>query len=150
LEGKKVCGTPDVIIFLFLFTMKKEIIIDGNLIYDKKSLYAEINRQFMQEESWQLAESLDAFDDLLYGGFGAIKENEEVRLVWLSFENNKDTFGLEFTRNFYKEKLDQPEDFDSKLVQRQLDEMERGEGQTYFEIIEEIISAHSNIELIKK
>jgi hypothetical protein len=31
-----------------------------------------------------------------------------------------------------------------------LDELERGEGQTYFEIIEEIISSHPNIELIKK
>ncbi|MCT1531304.1 barstar family protein [Sphingobacterium daejeonense] len=130
--------------------MKKEFVIDGNRIKDKSSLYEEINRQFMQEESWQLAESLDAFDDLLYGGFGAIKEKEEIKIVWLNFDSNKEAFGLDFTRNFYKEKLEHPENFDSKLVQRQLDELERGEGQTYFEIIEEIISSHPNIELIKK
>ena len=130
--------------------MKKEFVIDGNRIKDKSSLYEEINRQFMQEESWKLAESLDAFDDLLYGGFGAIKEKEEIKIVWLNFDSNKEAFGLDFTRNFYKEKLEQPENFDSKLVQRQLDELESGEGQTYFEIIEEIISSHPNIELIKK
>ena len=130
--------------------MKKEFVIDGNRIKDKSSLYEEINRQFMHEESWQLAESLDAFDDLLYGGFGAIKEKEEIKIVWLNFERNKEAFGLDFTRNFYKEKLEQPENFDSKLVRRQLDDLERGEGQTYFEIIEEIISSHPNIELIKK
>lgn len=61
--------------------MGKEIIIDGNKIHDKTSFYEEINRKFMQNESWQLAESLDAFDDLLYGGFGEIKEGEEVQLV---------------------------------------------------------------------
>ena len=130
--------------------MKKEFVIDGNRIKDKSSLYEEINRQFMHEESWQLAESLDAFDDLLYGGFGAIKEKEEIKIVWLNFDSNKEAFGLDFTRNFYKEKLEQPENFDSKLVRRQLDDLERGEGQTYFEIIEEIISSHPNIELLKK
>lgn len=130
--------------------MKKEFVIDGNRIKDKSSLYEEINRKFMQEESWKLAESLDAFDDLLYGGFGAIKEKEEIKIVWLNFDSNKEAFGLDFTRNFYKEKLEQPENFDSKLVRRQLDDLERGEGQTYFEIIEEIISSHPNIELIKK
>src|SRR5690606_33285308 len=105
--------------------IKKEILIDGKRIYDKSSLYAEINRQFMQKESWQLAESLDAFDVLLYGGFGANKENEEVKILWLNFENKKNTFGLEFTRHFYLEKLQQSEKFDNKLVQRQLEELER-------------------------
>lgn len=130
--------------------MKKEITIDGTRIFDKKSLYEEINRQFMKNESWQLGESLDAFDDLLYGGFGEIKEQEEVRLIWENFEENKKLFGFDFTLNFYNEKLKDPERFDSKGIESKIDKLKKGEGQTYFDIILEIISEHPNIELIAK
>ncbi len=104
----------------------------------------------MQNESWQLAESLDAFDDLLYGGFGAIREKEEIRLIWKCFEANRQSLGTEFTINYYQEKLPHPEDFDSSVIHKRLNELKAGKGQTYFEILEEIISEHSNIELIKK
>ncbi|WP_185212070.1 barstar family protein [Sphingobacterium mizutaii] len=130
--------------------MKKEIIINGSRIHDKTSFYEEINRKFMQNESWQLAESLDAFDDLLYGGFGAIREKEEITLIWENFEANREALGTEFTINYYQEKLEHPDDFDSSVIQKRLDALREGNGQTYFEILQEIIAEHSNIELIKK
>ena len=130
--------------------MKKEVVIDGNRITDKSSLYEEINRQFMENEDWQLGESLDALDDLLYGGFGILKENEEVRLVWKNFEENKYLFGHEFTKEFYAQKLEYPEDYNSDIIQKKLDELNSGQGQTYFDIILEIINEHKNIELVKK
>ncbi len=130
--------------------MKKEIVIEGALIHDKTSFYVEINRKFMENESWLLAESLDAFDDLLYGGFGAIKEKEEVLLIWKNFEANKKDLGYDFTLDFYKKKLEDPESFDSAAIQQKIDDLKNGNGQTYFEIIEEIISEHPNIELIKE
>src|SRR5690606_42101509 len=92
--------------------MKKEIIIDGSRIHDQTRVNEEINRKFMQNESWQLAESRDAFDDLLYGGFGAIREKEEIRLIWECFEANRQSLGTEFTINYYQEKSAHPEDFE--------------------------------------
>ncbi|MGN5953973.1 barstar family protein [Sphingobacterium lactis] len=130
--------------------MKKEITIDGTKIFDKTSLYAEINAKFMQDESWQLGESLDAFDDLLYGGFGALQENEAVDLIWRNFEENKAALGYDFTLGFYAEKLEDPEHFDAAGIQKKIELLMAGEGQTYFEIIEEIISEHANINLIKQ
>ncbi len=130
--------------------MKKEIIINGSRIHDKTSFYEEINRKFMQNESWQLAESLDAFDDLLYGGFGAIREKEEITLIWENFEANREALGTEFTISYYQEKLEHPDDFDSSVIQKRLKALKEGKGHTYFEILQEIIAEHSNIELIKK
>ena len=130
--------------------MKKEIIIDGNRIFDKKSLYEEVNRVFMQNEDWKLGESLDALNDLLYGGFGVIKENEEVRLIWTNFEENKKIFGLDFTLKFYQEKLQYPQIFNLKFIQKSIQELKEGKGMTYFEMILDIISGHPNIELIKE
>lgn len=128
--------------------MSKQIIIDGNQIYDIKSLYEEINLKFMQGEDWQLGESLDAFDDLLYGGFGAIKGDEPINLVWKNFENNREVLGFDLTLNFYENKLKQPQIFNKKIIEDKIQKLKNTGRDTYFDIILEIIASHSNITLI--
>lgn len=128
--------------------MSKEIIIDGNQIHDIKSLYEEINLKFMQGEDWQLGESLDAFDDLLYGGFGAIKGDEPINLVWKNFENNREVLGFDLTLNFYENKLKQPQIFNKKIIEEKIQKLKNTGRDTYFDIILEIIASHSNITLI--
>ena len=128
--------------------MAKKICIDGNNISDKKSLYQEINRVFMADEDWEIGESLDALNDLFYGGFGLIKGNEPVELIWKNFNHNKELFGFDFTMEFYQQKLKQPEIFSTKIIQKNISDLENGTGLTYFEIILEIIAEHKNITLI--
>ncbi|MDM1039967.1 barstar family protein [Empedobacter falsenii] len=130
--------------------MKKEIQIDGAKIQDLTSLYKEFNDKLMPNEDWELGESLDALDDLLYGGFGEINGNEAIRLVWTDFERMKEFFGYDFTLNFYQNKLKYPEIFNKDLIKNSIDELQNGNGKTYFEIILEIIESHSNIELVTK
>ena len=130
--------------------MTKTLTLAGNRIHDIASLYDEINRVFMAGEDWTLAPSLDALNDMLYGGFGAIDGDEPVALVWDGFERMSDVLGLETTRVFLKQKLDRPEVFNIDLIRRQLDALERGEGQTYLEIVLEIISSHANIDLVRR
>jgi len=128
--------------------MDKSFIIDGSKIHDITSFYKEINRVFMSNEDWKIASSLDALNDLFYGGFGQIKGSEKIQLFWSCFEQNKKDLGLELTKEFYQNKLKLPSHFNIDFVQQKLDELEKGTGQTYFEIILEIISEHPNIELI--
>ena len=130
--------------------MKKEIQIDGAKIQDLTSLYKEFNDKLMPNEDWELGESLDALDDLLYGGFGEINGNEAIRLVWTDFERMKEFFGYDFTLNFYQNKLKYPEIYNKDLIKNSIDELQNGNGKTYFEIILEIIESHSNIELVTK
>ena len=130
--------------------MKKEIQIDGSKIQDLTSLYKEFNDKLMPNEDWELGESLDALDDLLYGGFGKINGNEAIRFVWTDFERMKELFGYDFTLNFYQNKLKYPEVFNVELIQNSIEELQNGNGKTYFEIILEIIESHSNIELVTK
>ena len=128
--------------------MIKKICINGNNISDKKSLYQEINRVFMAKEDWKIGESLDALNDLFYGGFGLIDANEPVELIWTNFNHNKELFGFDFTMEFYQEKLKQPKVFSTKIIQQNISDLENGTGLTYFEIILEIIAEHKNITLI--
>lgn len=128
----------------------KEITIEGKEIRDIKTFYAEINRVCMPDEDWKLGESLDALNDLLYGGFGEIEGKENITLIWKNFEENRKILGLETTLQFYEAKLKSPQIFNTKFVQEKIDDLKKGNGQTYFEIILEIIGAHSNIKLIEK
>ncbi len=102
----------------------------------------------MVNEDWKLGTSLDALNDMFYGGFGEIKGNEQINLIWKNFEQNRQDLGLELTQAYYQDKLKSPDIFNIEFVQEKLYELEKGTGQTYFEIILEIIGEHSNIKLI--
>lgn len=121
--------------------------LDGAAIDDIPSFYDEINRVFMQGEDWRIGPSLDALDDLLYGGFGALHEADRAILIWTDFEHSRRALGLEATRRHYRAKLAQPGHFDVDRITRDLAALDRGEGPTYFEIILEIIASHPLIEL---
>jgi len=128
--------------------MIKTLLIDGTKIHDLPSFYEEINRVFMHNEDWKLGQSLDALDDMFYGGYGEIKGNERINLIWINFAKNKEDLGLEMTREFYRNKLKSPSTFNTELIQQKLSELENGTGKTFFEIVLEIIEEHPNITLI--
>lgn len=61
--------------------MTRTLTIDGSRIHDIPSFYDEINRVFMTGVDWTLGPSLDALDDLLYGGYGALDGDAPVSLA---------------------------------------------------------------------
>lgn len=127
--------------------MKKKIIINGKSIKDIATFYEEINRVLMSEEDWNIGNSLDAFNDLLYGGFGGIHGDEPITLVWLDLNESREALGYQVTRFYYEEKLKPDSPFNKKMFKEKLAALEYGTGETYFEIIVSIIYAHENIEL---
>jgi len=126
---------------------KLKLEIDGNNFHDIDSFYDEINRLTMSNEDWKLGNSLDAFNDLLYGGFGILKDFDQLEIIWKNSEKSRSDLGFETTKNFYQNKFRHPEVFNSQYIQQKLNELESGQGQTYFEILLEIISEHKNINL---
>ena len=122
--------------------------IEGAAIVDIPSLYAEINRVFMAGEDWQLGPSLDALDDLLYGGYGTLAGHKTATLVWRDINRSREALGLEATRAWLEDKLRQPGTFNAETIGRQLDALQRGEGQTYFQIVMDIFASHPNIALL--
>ncbi|MBW8683019.1 barstar family protein [Chitinophaga rhizophila] len=130
--------------------MKKQLVINGDSINDIASFYQEINRVFMERENWQIGNSLDAFNDILYGGLGAIDGNEPVELVWLNMDKSRVALGYETTKQYYQEKLAPGSPYNQSFFTRKLEELEAGGGQTYFDILLEIIGEHKNITLTRK
>lgn len=121
--------------------------IEGAAIRDIASLYTELDRVFMGDEDWRLGPSLDALDDLLYGGFGALVGADDVHVIWRDHDASRRALGRDATMAYYREKLTRPAVFDHSHFTRKLDEVEAGAGQTYFEIVLEIFAAHPDIAL---
>ena len=128
---------------------KKPLVIDGAGITGIASFYDEINRVFMSGEDWKIGASLDALNDMFYGGYGAIAGDEPVLLVWRNMDDSRRALGREATRAFLEDKLSHPDRYDVARIGRDLAELEGGGGQTFFEIVLEIIRDHPNIELIE-
>ncbi|MGY0798867.1 barstar family protein [Lysobacter sp. A286] len=125
--------------------MTSLLTLDGSRIHDIPSFYDEINRVFMTGVDWTLGHSLDALDDLLYGSYGALDGSAPITLVWTEFEKNQRDLGIGATRAFLQAKLDVPGRYDDARIQRDLDALEAGTGQTFFDIVLEIIATHPNI-----
>lgn len=126
----------------------KKIIIEGKNINNIETFYEEVNRVFMSNEHWKIAQSLDAFNDMLYGSFGEIKGKEKIQLIWKDIEKNQKSLGFQTTLDFYQNKLKSPEIFNQNFVINKINELENGLGLTFFEIVLEIIADHDNIILI--
>ncbi len=124
-----------------------ELTIEGNRIRDIPSFYAEINRVFMSDEEWQLGPSLDALDDMLYGGYGALNGVDTVTLIWKGFKQTREALGIAATRAYYLNKLDQPSVFNVAKIRRDLEELDQGTGPTYFKIVLQIFDEHPHIRI---
>jgi len=123
------------------------LVLDGSAIHDIPSFYAEINRVFMASEDWQLAPSLDALDDLLYGGYGALAGHASATVHWTHIAHSRAALGVAATRAWLQEKLAQPGTFNAASIGAQLDALQRGGGQTYFDIIMDVFAAHPTLQL---
>ena len=128
--------------------MNESFIINGSSINNISDFYNEINRLLMKNEDWQLGESLDALDDALYGGYGELIGIDSPHFIWLDSEKSRTALGIDATRAYYLNKINQPEYFNVKLFQEKLKNLEEGTGETYFEILLDVFKSHENITLV--
>ena len=76
--------------------MNKQIItINGDNFSDLETFYDEIDNVLTKDLDWKTGHNLNAFNDLLRGGFGVYEYEEPVKLVWTNFSNSKKTLGQE-------------------------------------------------------
>ncbi|MGE8427408.1 MAG: hypothetical protein ACN6O7_06005 [Sphingobacterium sp.] len=124
-------------------------VIDGCSINDIASFYDEINAVYMSSESWKIG-SLDGFDDLLYGGFGTFKNANSHCIVWKDIAHSGTSLGVDTTLAYYQAKLGAQSPFNQTYFQKKLDELKAGRGETYFDVVADIIQSHRKVTWIYK
>lgn len=122
--------------------------LSGSRIRDIPSFYDELNRVFMSGEEWSLGPSLDALDDLLHGGYGALHGHEQARVILTDHALASDALGIATTRQYLLEKLARPDTFSTAVFAQRLARLDAEGGPTYFETVLEIFAEHPGIDLI--
>lgn len=122
--------------------------IEGARVTGIPLLYVELNRVFMPDEDWTLGESLDALDDLLYGGFGVLHGVDAARVVWRDAAVSREALGLETTRAYYLAKIARPDVYAVGAARRALEALDAGAGETYFDLVLQVFRGHPTIELV--
>lgn len=91
---------------------RMKIVIDGSKFSTLDGFYTEIDKLLTKNLNWQTGHNLDAFNDLLHGGFGAHDYGQPLEIHWLHSEKSRKD--LSIIQNYFTK-------------------------QTYFEIIVDII-----------
>lgn len=73
----------------------KEFVINGNNFNDMDSFYCEIDKIFTKDINFKTGHNLNAFNDLLRGGFGMHDYEEAILIKWINYEKSKKDLGIE-------------------------------------------------------
>lgn len=112
-----------------------KITIDGAKFSTLEEFYNEIDRLLTKNLTWRTGHNMDAFHDLLRGGFGVHEYGEGVDFVWVNSDKSRQDLGYEATALFWdriKEKC-HPTNRDKMAEKAML--ARKCQGETLFDII---------------
>jgi RNAse (barnase) inhibitor barstar len=126
---------------------RKTILLDGNTFSTLSSFYNAVEKTMTKGLNPHMGRNLNAFNDVLRGGFGIHEYEEPVRLIWLHSDKSRKNLEWQETVKYCSAKLKtcHPSNFES--VKKDLALAERHIGKTLFELIVDIIKKHEHIEL---
>ena len=125
---------------------KKSITINADNFSNLETFYDEIDRVLTKDLDWKTGHNLNAFNDLLRGGFGVFEYEEPITLTWKNISKSKIDLGFDATKKYYKKKIADKNTSDIQYFKDELEKLTGKNGQTLFDIIIEIISGHKHIE----
>lgn len=146
----KIINVPDPLAALKKYTRDIkaiDIIIDGNNFSNLEEFYKEAEKKFTRNLDWEPGRNLDAVNDLLRGGFGVHGYGEPVNLCWKNSEKSKKDLGWNETIRYLERNLKNANRKNREVLSQEILRAKRHEGQTLFEIIEEMIREYDFIEL---
>ena len=126
---------------------RQTILLDGNRFSTLSSFYEEVERVLTKNLEWSIGRNLDAFNDVLRGGFGVYGYEEPVLLVWRQSKKSRTDLGWDETVRYEQAKLKTCHPSNIESVGRSLEMAGRQEGQTLFERIVDIIQEYPHVEL---
>jgi RNAse (barnase) inhibitor barstar len=118
--------------------MAQEYVLDGNKITSLEAFYDQISERLIPNADW--GRNLDAFDDILYGGFGTPQGGFILR--WTHSEIAREHLGYPETVRQLKSRLERCHPTNRESVRAQLAQAQQGKGPTVFDWLVEIIRDH--------
>lgn len=74
----------------------KTITIDGNSFDNLATFYDEIEEKFTKDFDGKMGRNLNAFNDVMHGGFSVTEYDEPIKIIWISSQKSKQELGDKF------------------------------------------------------
>jgi RNAse (barnase) inhibitor barstar len=126
--------------------MSRTFIIEGNKISNYEDFCTEFSDVVLSGK-YQWHGNLDAFNDILWGGFGDIGYYEPFTMVWKHSNSSNQSLGYSETVKLLEERLQRCHPINVPRVAEELRQAKNGVGPTIFDWLEEIISDHEHVTL---
>ena len=117
---------------------KKIYEIDGARFSTLEEFYEEISNILIPGAKW--GKNLDAFNDILRGGFGTPEDGFTIR--WRNSKVSKERLGYAETVRQLEKRLKTCHPSNREFVSKELAQANNGKGSTAFEWLVEIIGVH--------
>lgn len=118
--------------------MTKEYVLDGTKITSLENFYEEIGGTLIPGVWW--GENLDAFNDILRGGFGTPDEGFVIR--WKDSEVSRANLSYAETTRQLEKRLERCHPTNREVVRADLLRAQHGEGPTVFDWVVDIMRDH--------
>lgn len=124
------------------------LIINGNTFSTLSEFYDEVERRLTKGLDFKIGRNLDAFNDVLRGGFGVYEYEQPFTFIWKNSEKSKHALGFEETVKHYTLVLKNCDPTNIEFFEKKLEDACNNKGETLFNEILEIIRGHPHITLI--
>lgn len=114
--------------------------IDGERFTTLEEFFEEISRVLVPGVEW--GRNLEAFDDILCGGFGTPDGGFVLR--WVNSELSRERLGYRETVRQLEQRLQWCHPSNRAMIERDLELARRGKGATVFDWLLEIIEEHGD------
>ena len=118
---------------------RMQIVIDGSKFSTLEGFYTEIDNLLTKNLSWQTGHNLDAFNDLLRGGFGVHEYEQPLEIHWLHSEKSRKDLVYNATVSHWKEILTCCHPANRRHVAEKITAAQNHTGETLFDKIVKII-----------
>lgn len=112
-----------------------KITIDGERFSTIEEFYQEIDKLLTKNLSWKTGHNMDAFHDLLRGGFGVHELGEGIDFLWVHAKKSRQDFGYEATEAYWRNILQTCHPSNCEKVMQKIKAAQCMEGETLFDII---------------
>jgi len=118
----------------------KRFVLDGAAFNGLDTFYDHAGEVLCPGFDW--GRNLDAFNDILRGGFGAFECGEEIELVWKGATKSKQDLGHRETEAWLEENLERVHPTNRERWRERLAAARAGKGKTLYDELVEIIQGH--------
>ena len=124
--------------------MQQQFIIDGARFDTLEGFYCEVDTVFTKDISFKTGHNLNAYNDILRGGFGMHKRGEPITILWKNAGKSRVDFGYPATAKYHEENMDTCHPASRDIVRKKMLAALKAMGPTLMDEIVEITLDSNN------